>query len=93
MNWLHAFWFNYEWPSIKGNGPEDFTSLILVAVVTAVLVPAVRHWIERHVHSEFAHLHAKIDHVILHSKSIPNEVPGLPAHRQPKSPPDTPHPS
>lgn len=86
MNWLHTFWFGYWWSSIKGNAPEDVTSLILVGIVTAVLVPAVRHWIERHVHSEFNHLHAKIDHVILNTKQIPNEIPGLPEHRQPKPP-------
>lgn len=85
MNWLPTL-YGYWWSSIKGNAPEDATSLILVAIVTAVLIPAVRHWIERHVHSEFAHLHAKIDHVILNTKAIPNEVPGVPESHQPKPP-------
>jgi hypothetical protein len=96
MNWLHSFWFNYEWPSIKGNGPEDFTALAVVTVFTAVLYPPVRQAIDRyvkahvdaikaHVTAEHAHLHAKLDHVILHTKGIPNEIPGLPPDKQPRT--------
>lgn len=53
-----AFMFGYEWPSIKGNGPEDGTSLLLVTVVTGLVYPPTRKWIER----ELAHVHAKLDH-------------------------------
>ena len=80
MSWLYNFIFNYWWPSIKGNGPEDATSLLIVGIVTAIVVPAVRHWIAR----EVSHVHAKLDHIILHHPDIPNEIPGLPEHRQPK---------
>lgn len=78
MNWLHTFWFGYWWASIKGNAPEDVTSLIIVAA----LVPAVRSWFLTHIE----HLHAKLDHLIIHTEGVPNEVPGVPAHRQPKPP-------
>lgn len=79
---MSNFWFNYWWPSIKGNGPEDVTSLLIVAAVTVIVVPRVRRWIAQ----EAGHFHAKLDHIILNHPDIPNEVPGLPEHRQPKPP-------
>lgn len=82
MNWLHTFWFSYWWASIKGNAPEDVTSLILVGAVTVIVVPRVRRWIAQ----EAEHLHRKLDHLIIHTEGVPNEVPGLPEHRQPKPP-------
>ena len=67
MNWLPGLWFGYWWPSIKGNGPEDITSLVVVAIVTGLFVPRVRRW---WVAREQA-LHAKLDHIIKHHPDIP----------------------
>lgn len=86
MNWLHTFWFGYWWASIKGNAPEDVTSLVIVGTISAFFVPVVRRWFATHI----AHLHAKLDHIILNHPGIPNEVPGLPEDRQPKPPSPTP---
>ena len=44
MHWLPVFWLGYWWPSIKGNGPEDITSLIVVSIAASFLVPRVRRW-------------------------------------------------
>lgn len=51
MHWLWNYWFNYEWPSLKGNGPEDVTSSLTKLTMAALLVPIVRKWI-KHVISE-----------------------------------------
>jgi hypothetical protein len=81
-NWLHGVWFGYFWPSLQGNGPEDLLSyLIIGGGVTLLGRKLLVKWREHH-----SHLHKKLDHIIIHSKSIPNEVPGLPDHRQPKVP-------
>ena len=79
------------WPIDKSSvGPNLLASVVqaaLVLGVVALIYPPIRHWIEEHLE----HLHTKIDHVILHSSEIPNEVPGVPEHRQPeKSLPDPP---
>lgn len=58
-HWLPALWFDYAWPSDKGNGPEALQQTIVYAAVAAVLVPAVRHFVAR----EFGKVHHKIDHV------------------------------
>lgn len=91
MNWLHSLWFGYGWSSDKGNGPEALQQTLLYGAIAIALVPPIRHWAARHVESikqhieqENAHIHAKLNHVILNSKSIPNEVPGLPDKHQPK---------
>jgi hypothetical protein len=56
VNWLHAFWFGYVWSSVKGNAPEDGLSLIIVAMATALLIPPVRMFFERH----FSSVHEKL---------------------------------
>jgi UPF0716 family protein affecting phage T7 exclusion len=56
MNWLYIYWFNYEWPSDKGNGPEAITEIIVVGIITALLVPPVRRWFLRGFHSIKAHI-------------------------------------
>jgi hypothetical protein len=82
MNWLHTFWFGYWWASIKGNAPEDVTSLLVVGTLSAFFVPVVRHWFE----TKWGHLHAKLDHLIVHTEGVPNVVPGLPPDKQPTLP-------
>lgn len=71
-----TFWFGYWWPSVKGNGPEDITSLILVGIVTAIFVPRVRRWWvvrEQHLHAKLEHVMKQNAHIIHHSKAIPNK--------------------
>lgn len=58
-HWLPNLWFNYGWPSDKGNGPEGLQQTIVYGAIAAILVPAVRHFIAR----EFDKVHKKIDHV------------------------------
>lgn len=78
MSWPHHLWFAWFWPSIKGNGPEDLTSVAVAGVVTAIVYPRLRRWIE----TELDRLHAKADHtadllhhIVDHSDHIPNDDP------------------
>ena len=87
------------WP-LDGSrvGPNLVASVVqwaLIAIAVALLYPPARRAIERfaqrhvesikaHVEAENAHLHRKLDHVILNSRSIPNQVPGVPKEKQPK---------
>ena len=76
MNWLPGLWFGYWWPSIKGNGPEDITSLVIVAIVTGLFVPRVRRWWvarEQALHAKLDHSARLLRHVIEHHPDIPNE--------------------
>lgn len=75
------FWWAYEWPSIKGNGPEDITALVLVSLC----IPAVRHWIARHFDDIKAHvtsthsaLHDKLDHIQRQNAHIIKNTPTIP---------------
>lgn len=93
---IHTLWFNYEVPSLYGNGPEAITELIIVGIISALLIPPIRRWIK----SEFHKVHEKIDlghkeiherldrsherqdellrhvqHVIKHTKAIPDLPP------------------
>lgn len=73
---LHNFWFNYEWPSIRGNGPEDITSLIVVGIIASFVVPRIRHWWatrEAAMHDKINHMLKQNAHIIKHSEEIPNE--------------------
>lgn len=80
MNWLHHLWFAYFWPSLQGNGPEDFIAFLLIGGgFTWIARTAVRDW-----RAHKAHVHKKLDHLIIHSDA-PNVVPGIPAHLQPKA--------
>ena len=85
MNWLYNFWYGYWWPSIKGNGPEDVTSLLIVGTLTAVFVPVVRRWFKAHIE----HLHAKLDHIIVHSKEHPQRGSGPVLSTVSRNPPRT----
>lgn len=73
---MSNFWFGYWWPSIKGNGPEDLTSLVIVGVVTAIFVPKVRAWWiarEKAVHEKLDQSIKLSKHLIKHHPDIPNE--------------------
>lgn len=86
MNWLHHLWFGYFVPSLWGNGPEAIVQTVLYGAAALFLIPPVRRWFMAHVvehlkqhittetqalHVKLDEAHAKIDHVILHSKDIP----------------------
>lgn len=90
MNTFSQLWFNYFWPSLKGNGPEALVQTVVYGLIAIVFVPPIRRWFKAHLES----IHAKVDHLILHSSEVPNEVPGLPAEHQPRpvvSPATPPH--
>jgi hypothetical protein len=81
MNWLHHFWFTYEWPSDQGNGPEAVSEMLVVAIFVSLLVPRVRKWWARHIEELKAHvsaenkeLHEKMDHIIKHHPDIPDFI-------------------
>ena len=67
MNWLYTLYFGYLWPSLKGNGPEALAQTIIYGLAAVALYPPLRKAAKR----EAEHLHAKLDHVIKHSKDIP----------------------
>jgi hypothetical protein len=82
MNWLHHFWFTYEWPSDQGNGPEAVSEMLLVAFFGTLLIPRVRRWWKRHIEDLKNHisgenkdLHEKLDHIIKHHPDIPPMPP------------------
>ena len=57
--WVSNYWFNYEWPSDKGNGPEGITELIILGTFTAIVVPPVRRWFL----AKFHHVKAEVEKV------------------------------
>ena len=72
---IHNFWFGYWWPSVKGNGPEDITSLLIVTVIASLVIPAARRWWvarEQAVHAKLEHNAKLLAHIIRHSDEIPN---------------------
>ena len=92
------------WPldasRIAPNVVASVVQWALIAIAVALLYPPARRAIERfaqrhvesikeHVSAEQAHLHAKMDHIIVNSKAIPNVVPGVPKEKQPKPPAKT----
>lgn len=96
MNWLQNFWFNYAWASDKGNGPEALQQTVLYALIAVVLIPPIRHAVERfakrHVESLKAHAenlhaetraHAEELHATLHARM--DRIEGKP----PDTPPGT----
>jgi hypothetical protein len=80
-------WFNYFWASIKGNGPEALVQTIVYGIIAILFVPPIRRWFKAeydkvHAKIDLGHkeLHAKLDHnarlaqhIIEHTKGIPNE--------------------
>jgi type II secretory pathway pseudopilin PulG len=78
---MSNFYFNWWWPSIKGNGPEDLTSLIIVGIVASILIPRVRRWWKvraEHLAARERELHAKIDHAIRQNAHLINHTKGVP---------------
>ena len=61
MNWMTNLWFNYFWPSLKGNGPEALVQTVAYAVggflLSYVFIPQVRKFVNGHVKS----FHDKLD--------------------------------
>lgn len=79
-NWLHGVWFGYFLPSLLGNGPEALVQTIVYGAIALIFIPPVRRWMARHVDSIKAHItaehdavHEKLDHIIHHTKAIPNQ--------------------
>ncbi len=88
MNWLYNLWFNYGWASDKGNGPEALQQTVIYGLIAVVLIPPIRHALERfakrHVESIKAHaeaenkaIHDRLEHIIKHHPDIP-DYPGDP---------------
>ena len=67
MNWLYVLWYGYFWPSLKGNGPEALVQTVVYGLLAYLFLPPVKAYIDAHVDS----IHAKLNHVIKHSKDIP----------------------
>ena len=86
MDWLNSLWDNTFWPSLNGNGPEALAQTLVYGLIAVALIPPIRRAIERftkrhvadlkqHITAEHAAVHAKLDHVIKHSKDIPDYKP------------------
>jgi len=74
VHWLSYQWFNYWWPSDKGNGPEAIQQTLVYAATAALFVPIIHRWITKHLDA----LHAKLDkshelmrHIIKYHPDIP----------------------
>ena len=39
-----SLWFNYFWPSLKGNGPEALVQTVVYGGIAVLLVPVVRRF-------------------------------------------------
>lgn len=52
MHWhiVHVLWFHYAWPSDLGNGPESIQEMAVLAFITSLLYPPIRHAIQREIH-------------------------------------------
>ena len=64
-----VLWFDYGYPSLKGNGPEAIIQTIVYGMIAFAVYPPLRKWAKR----ETEHLHAKVDrlthlHEDLHDK-------------------------
>ena len=60
LHWIHQQWLSYWWPSDLGNGPEAIQEMGVVALVTSLVYPPMRHYVQH----EFEKLHHKIDYVL-----------------------------
>ena len=77
MHWLWVLYFGYVWSSIKGNGPEDLTSLVIVGIIASIVIPRARRWWvarEEHLHAKLDHMLKQNAHIIHHSRGIKNEA-------------------
>jgi hypothetical protein len=75
-----SFVERWIWPAGGSGGiPGDVVGtlvwVVLAAVATTVLYPPLRHaaeaFVKRHLATEHAELHAKLDHIIKHHPDIP----------------------
>ena len=55
MHWLWVLWFDYGYPSLKGNGPEAIIQVTIGVLLAFGLKRA----------------HDKMDHIIKHHPAIP----------------------
>ena len=91
MGWFQNLWINYFWASDKGNGPEALQQTVIYATIAVLLVPPIRHALERfakrhvesikaHAEAENAKIHEKIDasHKLMHH--IITQHPGIDNH-------------
>jgi hypothetical protein len=85
LNWLSSFWFNYEWPSLKGNGPEALTQTVVYGIIIILIVPPIREWfkceyekVKHHATKEVATLHARIDDTHAHLDHLIKHLPDVP---------------
>lgn len=67
---IRYLWFHYAWPSDLGNGPEALQEMAIIAVLSSLIYPPLRHYIQR----EFEKIHHKLDHV-MGGSSEPYEEP------------------
>jgi hypothetical protein len=85
MHFLWYLWIAYFWSSDKGNGPEALQQALVALILAVIFVPLVRKFIKR----EFAHIHAKVDHVIKHAPGVPSfHHPDFPSVHSVTAPPD-----
>ena len=49
LNEISNLWFNYFWPSLKGNGPEALVQTVVYAGIGLTLVPVVRKFLRKEV--------------------------------------------
>ena len=70
MNLLEPL-LHYLWSSDLGNGPEAIQEAVIVAILTAIIVPVVRTWVKRELAKAHDELHRKLDHIIRHHPAIP----------------------
>jgi len=93
-SWLPNLWFNYAWSSDKGNGPEALQQTIVYGAIAVILVPPIRHALERfaqrhvdaikqHVSDEHDIMHEHIAHFLKH-KDNPNPPPFVPTKERPQ---------
>jgi hypothetical protein len=66
-HWLGSLWFNYTWPSVKGNGPEAALQTLLYAAFAVAIIPPIRRAFLKHVHGienrmVVLHQQAKVHH-------------------------------
>ena len=62
-----VLWFDYGYPSLKGNGPEALVQTIVYGMIAFAVYPPLRKWAKR----ETEHLHAKVNHLIKHLPDVP----------------------
>lgn len=71
----HEFISTMAWEPIKTNIGAGIWWAVIVAIATTLVYPPLRRrasaFLTRHLHSENAELHRKLDHIIEHHPDIP----------------------